>query len=199
MHRSHPDVKILGLLCLESLLVCSLGSCAQAPTYYWVKFGVSQEQVRKENFSCADMAAEKRDNYIRRREMFVPVDQATYRQCMTSRGYQMVTKQELEQGVLPLTPAQSLAQEIVTQKMCDRVVGKAGGVNSCVRWMSLKPNGNVPPIHLSELHDWLEQQNFRTSTGKGETNFCFRHDPNDTNKLLVTTNKSCDSTESESP
>lgn len=192
-------VKVLGFLCLESVLVCSLGSCAKVPTSNRVKFGTSQEQIRKDNLFCADAAQEKRDNYIRSREMFVPVNQPVYQRCMTSLGYQMVPGLELRHEVLPVSPQMSWSQMKQTRALCDRVVGEAGDVNSCVRWLRINPNRNILPIQLSELHDWLEQQSFSMSIGKGEKKVCLRDDPHDTNKQLVTISKSCDSNESESP
>jgi hypothetical protein len=199
MRSSHPEVKILGLLCLEGVLVSSLGGCADLPTSYWVKSGVTQEQISKDNLFCADSAHEKRENYIRRREMFIPVNQAAYKRCMTSRGYQMVPSLESRQGILPVTPQMSRSQMKQTRALCDRVVGEAGDVNSCVRWMSLNPNWNVLPLPSSELHDWPEQQSFRTSVVKGETKVCLHYDSHDTTKLQVITSKSCDSNGSESP
>jgi hypothetical protein len=192
-------VKILGVLCLESVLVSSLVGCADVPTSYWVKSGVTQEQISKDNLFCADSAQEKRENYIRRREMFIPVNQPVYQRCMTSRGYQLVPSLESRQEVLPVAPQMSWSQMKQTRALCDRVVGEAGDVNSCVRWMSLNPNRNVLPLPSSEVHDWPEQQSFRTSVVKGETKVCLRHDPYDTNKLQVITSKSCDSNGSESP
>jgi len=201
MHRSYPNVKAIGLLCLGSLLVCSVAGCATVPTYYWVKLGVSEEQIRKDNFFCADMTAQKSYIYPYSREQFyyAPLDQPAYRQCMVSRGYQMVSRQELEKGVLPITPEQFLAQMMATQKLCQRVTGEEGDINSCIRWMNFSPSGNVPSTHQFQAHDLLEQQSFRIGIGKGEMKVCFHYDPNDTNTVQMTTSKSCDSNGSESP
>jgi hypothetical protein len=201
MRKSYPNVKAMGLFCLGSLLVCSVGGCATVPTYYWVKFGVSQEQIRKDNFFCADMTAQKSYTYPYSGERFyyAPLDQPAYRQCMVSRGYRMVSRQELEKGVLPTTPEQSMAQMMATQKLCQRVTGEEGDVNSCIRWMNFNPNRNVPPTDQFQVYDLLQQQSFRTSIGKSKTKVCLRYDPNDTNTVRMTKSNSCDSNGSESP
>jgi hypothetical protein len=195
-------VKILGLLFLESVLVCLLAGCATVPTYYWVKHGVSKEQIRKDNFFCADMTAQKSSMYPHSGEWFysAPLDQPAYRQCMVSRGYQMVSRQDLERGVLPVTPEQRLGQQMLaTQKLCERVVGEEGDISSCIRWMNFSPSGNVPSTQQFQARDLLEQQNFRIGIGKGESKGCLHYDPNDTNTVQMTTSKSCDSNGSESP
>jgi len=202
MHRNNRDIKILGRHCLVIVFVCSLGNCAEVPTYYWVKYGVSEDQIRKDNFFCASMTAQKPSTYAHNSGdwfYYAPLDQPSYRRCMTSRGYQMVSKHELRHGVLPGSPSMLWSQMNKTRALCERVVGEAGDVNSCVRWMSMNPNTNVLPTPASESHESLEPQSVTTSTAQGEMNVCLRHDPNDTNMHRVTINRYCDSNESGSP
>jgi len=112
----------------------------------------------------------------------------------------MVSRQDLERGVLPVTPEQRLGQQMLaTQKLCERVVGEEGDISSCIRWMSFSPSGNVPSTHQFQAYDLLEQQGFRIGIGKGESKVCLPRDPNDTNRVQMTTSKSCDSNGSESP
>lgn len=195
MRRSYRDVKTIGLLFLGSLLVCSVAGCATAPTYYWVKPGVLEEQIYKDHFFCGDMTAQKPTTYPHSGEQFyfAPLDQPAYRQCMVSRGYQMVSKQDLERGALPVTPEQRLGRHMLeTQKMCERVVGEEGDISSCIRWMSFSPSGNVPLTQQFQAHDLLEQQNSRIGIGKSEQKVCAQFDPNDTNTVRITSSKSCD-------
>jgi hypothetical protein len=202
MRMSYPDVKTMGLLFLGSLLVSSMPGCATAPTYYWIKHGVSKEQIYKDNFFCADMTAKKPDTYPYSREWFyfATLDQPAYRQCMVSRGYQMVSKEDLERGVLPVTPEQRLGQHMLeTQKICERVVGGEGDISSCVRWMNFGSSGNVPSTSQFQAHDLLEQQNSRIGIGKSEKEVCAQFDPNDTNVVRITINKSCDPNGPEAP
>ena len=201
MHKSHRDVKNLGLVFLESVLVCFLTGCATVPTYYWVKLGVSEEQIRKDNFFCADMTAQKPSMYPYSGEWFyyAPLDQPAYRQCMISRGYQMVSRQELEKGVSSVTPEQSFTQMMATEKLCQLVTGGEGDINSCIRWMKFSPSRDMPSTQKFQAHDLLEQPSFRIGIGKREKKVCLHNDPNDTTTVQVITSKSCDSNESESP
>ena len=148
MHRSYQNVNALGLYCLGSLLLYSMGGCATVPTYYWVKPGVSEEQIRQDNFFCADVAAKKPSTYPYSGEWFyfAPLDQPAYRQCMVWRGYQRVSRQDLERGVIPDTPENRLGQKMLAtqNKMCERVVGEKGDISSCIRWMSLSSSGSSP-------------------------------------------------------
>jgi hypothetical protein len=149
MHRSYPDAKALGLLFLGSLLVCSVAGCADVPTYYWVKPGASNEQISKDNLFCADMTVQKSYTYPYSREpfYFAPLDQPAYRQCMVSRGYQLVSKQDLERGILPVPPEQRLGQQMLAiEDMCKRVIGDERDISSCIRWMNFRLSGNVPSI-----------------------------------------------------
>ena len=146
IHRSYANVKTIGFLFQVSLLVCSVAGCATVPPYYWVKPGVSEEQIRKDNFFCADMTARKPNTYPYSGEQFysAPLDLPAYRQCMMSRGYQMVSRQDLERGVFPVTPEQRLPQTLAIQNMCQRVIGEAGDISSCIRWMGLSSSGSSP-------------------------------------------------------
>ena len=202
MHRGYPNVKAPGLLFLGSLLLYSVAGCATVPTYYWVKPGVSEEKIREDNFFCADMTAQKPNTYpySGERFYFAPLDQPAYRQCMVSRGYQMVSRQDLERGILPVPPEQRLGQQMLaTQKLCERVVGEEGDISSCIRWMSFSPSGNGPSTQQFQAQDLLEQQSFRIGIGQGESKVCPPRGPNDTNRVQMTTSKPCDSNGSESP
>lgn len=202
MHRGYPNVKAPGLLFLGSLLLYSVAGCATVPTYYWVKPGVSEEKIREDNFFCADMTAQKPNTYpySGERFYFAPLDQPAYRQCMVSRGYQMVSRQDLERGILPVPPEQRLGQQMLaTQKLCERVVGEEGDISSCIRWMSFSPSGNGPSTQQFQAQDLLEQQSFRIGIGQGESKVCPPHDPNDTNRVQMITSKPCDSNGSEAP
>lgn len=195
-------MKAMGLLCLGSLLVCSVAGCATTPAYYWVKPGVSQEQIREDNFFCADVTAKRPDMYpySGERFYFAPLDQPAYRQCMVSRGYQMVSRQDLERGVLPVIPEQRLGQHMLaTKKLCERVVGEEGDISSCIRWMSFSHSGNVHSTKQFQAYDLLEQQNFRIGIGQDEMKVCIPRDPDDTNAVQMTSSKPCDSNGSDSP
>jgi len=74
-------MKAIGLFCLGSLLLCFVAGCATVPTYYWVKLGVSEEQIRKDNLFCADMTVQKPNMYpySGERFYFAPLDQTAYR------------------------------------------------------------------------------------------------------------------------
>jgi hypothetical protein len=202
MRKSYPNGKTIGLLFIASLLVYSVAGCAAVPTYYWVKPGASEEQFDKDKLFCADTTAIRPDTYPYNGERFyvAPLDQPAYRQCMVSRGYQMVSTQDFERGVLPVTPEQRPGQHMLeTQKMCERVVGDEGDVSSCIRWMNFNFSGNVPSTQQSQANDLLEQQNAGIGIGKSEKKVCAQVDPNDTNRVQITSNKSCDSNGSESP
>ena len=201
MHRSYQNLITVRLLFQMSLLVCSIAGCATVPTYYWVKPGVSEEQIREDNFFCADMTAQKSSMYPYSgdRFYFAPLDQPAYRQCMMSRGYQMVSRQELERGVFPVTPEQRLQQTLAIQNMCQRVIGEEGDISSCIRWMSFSPSGSAPSTQQFQAHDLPGQQSFGIGIGKGELKVCLTRDLNDTNRVQTTTIKYCDSNGSESP
>jgi hypothetical protein len=201
MNKIQCVANTLYLVCLESALVYFIAGCAEvAPTSYWVKSGVSQEQIRKDNMFCADMTAQKPSMYSRgERFYYAPLDQPAYQNCMRSQGYRMVTKEELQRGVLAAAPEHSLVQLEATRKLCRRVVGEVGDVESCIRWMSMYPTRTVLPAPQSEYHDSLERRRITTSISNDDMNVCLRHDSTDARNLKMTMSRSCDPHEADPP
>lgn len=188
----------LALPCLV-LFASSLAGCVEGPSHYWVKQGVSQEQIERDNFLCASAAAKKHYVYPHSREIFYTagVDQSSYKECMVLNGYHLVTKEGLEpEGGVPSPPPPSMAQiELAlarldaTRKLCERVVGEAGDVKSCIRWMSVSVNGN--PTDTGTLA-YEAPADHEDSMTPGETEVCLRQDSNNINPHMVTISRRCD-------
>jgi|SRR5215831_16161216 len=199
MKRIQRDVNIVFLVCLESALVCFVAGCADVPKYYWVKSGITNEQIRKDNFFCADMTAQKPPAYSRGSAFYyAPLDQPAYQKCMRSLGYRRVTEAELERERFAAATG-PLIQLDDTRKLCQRVTGEVGDVDSCIRWMSMNPNTSSPLASGSATPGSPGSKRSTTSlvTEAAETAVCLRRNRNDEKGLLLTVIESCDSSRSE--
>src|SRR5262245_55629135 len=142
------------LLCLESALLCFVAGCADTTKYYWVKSGITSEQIRRDNFFCADMTAQKPPAYSRGSAFYyASLDQPAYQSCMKSLGYQMVSEEELRRGVFAAKTGSYFVQPDATRTLCQRVTGKEGDVDSCIRYMSMDPNKLVPSEAQLDYHN----------------------------------------------
>lgn len=199
--RIQPDPRTVWLRCLEGTLCYVLAGCVDSHTHYWAKYGVSQEQIRRDNLFCADMTAIKRNVSSHSGEWFyfAPLDRPAYRQCMTSQGYRMVTKEELQHGVPAAMPDTSMQQLQSTRKLCERVAGEVGDVNSCIRWMSLNLPTDAFPASTSASSELsgVERSTAAPVTETDKTGVCLRRNPHAESGLLTTLTRSCEPPPSE--
>lgn len=191
MKRDQRDVSAVFLLYLGSAFVCFVAGCTNAPQYYWAKSGVSQEQIRKDNFFCADMTAEKPPAYSRGSPFYyASLDQPAYQACMESLGYQKISEEELRRGVFAAASRPYLVQPDATRTLCQRVTGKEeGDIESCIRYMSMDPNKAVLPGAQFEHHSSSEPPHL--TTVNDDMNACLRHDSNDSRHLKMAVSRNC--------
>jgi hypothetical protein len=191
MKKTQPNINNIWLLCLKSALVCFVAGCADMPKYYWVKSGITNEQIRKDNFFCADMTAQKPSAYPRGSGFYyAPLDQPAYQECMKSRGYQKVTEEELRRGMIATIPWPDDVHLDATRKLCRRVTGEEGDIDSCMRYMSMDPKKVVLPAAQSKYDDPPKPSQFTTSQND-DMNVCLRHDADDSRNLKMTVSRNC--------
>lgn len=65
----------------------------------------------------------------------------------------MVSEEELRRGVFAAKTGLYFVQPDATRTLCQRVTGKEGDVESCIRYMSMDPNKVVPPEAQLENHN----------------------------------------------
>ncbi len=168
-----PDVSA-SVLILECALICVMVGCAEAPQYYWVKSGTTTEQIRKDNMYCADMTAEKPSAYARGSAFYyASLDQPAYQRCMQKLGYRKLTEEELNRERVSAA-AGPLLQLDNTRKLCQRVMGSDGNIESCVRYMSMHVT-DLQPSALSEYEDSPKQPSVAASQ-MDHLNVCLRRE-----------------------
>jgi len=154
-----------------------------------------REQIRRDNFFCADMTAQKPPAYSRGSAFYyASLDQPAYQSCMKSLGYQMVSEEELRRGAFAAKTGSYFAQPDATRKLCQRVKGKEGDIESCIRYMSMSPHKVVLPTEAQfEYHGSAKPPNAITP-GNDDIDACLRHDANDSDHLKMTVSRNCGAT-----
>jgi hypothetical protein len=181
MKESSHDVSVCVLL-LRYALICLMTGCAEAPKYYWMKSGTTTEQILKDNTFCADMTAEKPASYARGSAFYyAPLDQPAYQRCMRELGYRKLTEEEVNRERFAAAAAGPLLQLDGTRKLCQRVTGSDGDIESCIRYMSvdvrgLRPSPGPPPIATSQM---------------GDVNVCLRRESNESRQWKMVVNPHC--------
>jgi hypothetical protein len=170
------------------LLICFLTACADVPQYYWLKYGGTSEQISRDNTFCADMTADKPSAYARGSAVyFTSLDQPAYQNCMQSLGYRKVTEEELQRERFTAA-SRPLTELNAAWELCERVIGNAGDVESCIRYMSLDVTG----LRLTaESNDHESPPTSDLTTTVEHEDACLRKDPNDARGLTMVVSRRC--------
>jgi len=171
--RRHPWT--VCMLWLGSLLICVMAGCVDTPEYYWARSGVTKEQIHKDNIFCADMTAEKPSAYARGSTFYYAMlDQEAYQHCMRSLGYRKLTEAELERERLAVAAGPSI-QFDAARKICERVTGIDGDIQSCIRYMSMNTRSETLD---GAVEDATRREPLTPSQHEG-TNTCPRRESNE--------------------
>lgn len=105
----------------------------------------------------------------------------------------MVNEEELRRRVFAAKTGPYCVQSDATRKLCQRVTGRHGDVETCIRYMSMSPNKVVLPEAQFEYYGSGEPPNAITSDND-DINACLRHDANDSKRLRMTVSRNCGAT-----
>lgn len=106
---------------------------------------------------------------------------------MQSLGYRKVTEEELERERLA-TARGPLFHLDARRKLCERVTGSAGEVESCIRYMGMEVRGGMVPSVEVESHDSPESGELPAVE---DIYACLRKDPNDASGLTMIVRRTC--------
>jgi len=163
------------MLWIGSSLICVMAGCVDVPEYYWAKSGITQEQIHKDNIFCADMSAEKPSAYARGSTFYyAPLDQEAYQHCMRFLGYRKMTEAELERERLAAAAGPSI-QFGAAQKICERVTGIDGDIQSCIRYMSMNTRSAAS---VGAIKDEMQRKP-ETSSQNDDPKVCLRRESNE--------------------
>lgn len=187
--RRMLEVNAARLFLTVSLSVSSLMSCAEAPQLYWMKYGVTDEQIELDDEGCVYGAAERYEFTRHDTDFFhfSPIDQSRYRACMEAKGYRLVKEDDL----LPpqptrvegaRLPAKSRQAESIEQ-MCRRVTGEVGDADACIRWMNSDAEGPLPDAGSPAPAD---QSTAPVACPGADTRIHIRSEPGDSKGLRPT-------------
>jgi len=104
------EVPMRGRLVRIALLALLVG-CAPKP--FWTKVGFSGEEFRRDEAQCAQESKKRDPVPVQGSSLMVPrVDQTMLGQCLRARGYQQISREELQEGVPRRLPAVSTTARV---------------------------------------------------------------------------------------